>query len=123
MRNRRNYSDRAAHLFRSTLWFVSFSFLLYWTWLYLTFARHLATIETAVVPTQTRRSIQALVTVRWQLGAIILFFWFAIAAAAVFEAATWRRDLQRKRQLEQLCQNCGYNLLRNESGVCPECGV
>lgn len=34
-----------------------------------------------------------------------------------------RYVVQAVREKEQGCRNCGYDLYRNESGVCPECGT
>lgn len=49
---------------------------------------------------------------------------FAALPVGVF---VWRRhrwaELRRFRAAHHLCTVCGYDLMGNASGVCPECGV
>ncbi len=33
------------------------------------------------------------------------------------------KNKRRKRRIDGLCENCGYDLTGNESGKCPECGT
>ena len=42
-----------------------------------------------------------------------------LLAAGIPTIILWRGD---RRHPPGHCQNCGYNLTRNVSGVCPECG-
>jgi hypothetical protein len=45
--------------------------------------------------------------------------WMPFLIIAIPTAVLWRRD---RRIPPGHCQNCGYNLTGNISGVCPECG-
>ena len=47
-------------------------------------------------------------------------FWIPLLAAAIPTYILWRRD---RRKPEGCCQQCGYDLTGNESGVCSECGT
>jgi hypothetical protein len=50
--------------------------------------------------------------------------WFIVLLSAIPPAAWIRRWRTIRRGLrEGCCQNCGYNLTANLSGVCPECGT
>ena len=46
--------------------------------------------------------------------------WMPLVALAIPTAILWYRDRQPK---PGHCQQCGYDLTGNESGVCPECGT
>ena len=46
--------------------------------------------------------------------------WIPFILLAIPTYMLWRRD---RRKPEGCCQNCGYDLTGNESGVCPECGI
>ena len=46
--------------------------------------------------------------------------WIPFLALAIPTYILWRRD---RRKPEGCCQQCGYDLTGNESGVCPECGT
>ncbi len=46
-------------------------------------------------------------------------FWLAFVPVAVPTAILWYRD---RRPPKGHCQNCGYDLTGNVSGVCAECG-
>lgn len=46
-------------------------------------------------------------------------FWASALSASI---ALLRSLLRRRRIPNGYCQNCGYNLTGNVSGVCPECG-
>jgi hypothetical protein len=45
--------------------------------------------------------------------------WLLQAVAAIPTAFLWYRD---RRFPRNHCQQCGYDLMGNESGTCPECG-
>ncbi|GMU20715.1 MAG: hypothetical protein AMXMBFR13_08110 [Phycisphaerae bacterium] len=45
-----------------------------------------------------------------------------LGVAVVFLMARARRQHYRRKR-SGLCQNCGYDLAGNTSGVCPECGI
>ncbi len=52
--------------------------------------------------------------------------WMIFATSSVYPAfvlAWGPRRLARRRRKLGLCEECGYDLTRNESGVCPECGT
>ena len=51
----------------------------------------------------------------WLLPGLLLLY----PVYAVFRGPM----LQRKRKKSRLCENCGYDLTGNVSGVCPECGT
>jgi hypothetical protein len=51
---------------------------------------------------------------------IILPLWIPFLIIAVPPAHFWWRD--RRRIPLNCCQGCGYDLMGNVSGVCPECG-
>jgi len=57
--------------------------------------------------------------VRWQVFYFPLWIPFLIFALPT--AFVWYRD--RRRIPVGHCGRCGYDLTKNESGVCPECGV
>ncbi|HXE54585.1 MAG TPA: hypothetical protein VN541_16300, partial [Tepidisphaeraceae bacterium] len=48
----------------------------------------------------------------------------AFGLLPVYSALAWRRHRLRAadRARRQCCSTCGYSLLGNTSGVCPECG-
>jgi len=48
--------------------------------------------------------------------------WVPFVMFAIPTAFLWYRD-RRRRVLPGHCQRCGYDLTKNESGRCPECGV
>lgn len=60
---------------------------------------------------------------RWlpvvQPGLIVLPLWIPFVFIAVPTAYLWWRD---RRIPAHCCQECGYNLTGNVSGICPECG-
>jgi hypothetical protein len=45
--------------------------------------------------------------------------WLILLATAIPMAVLWRRG---RRPPKGCCQGCGYNLIGNVSGICPECG-
>jgi len=47
-------------------------------------------------------------------------WWFVLGAVLQFAWAVRRR---LRRPGAGFCQACGYDLTKNESGICPECGV
>jgi hypothetical protein len=47
----------------------------------------------------------------------------AIAAAFMAARRSWVQDERKFRIASRRCDNCGYQLTGNESGVCPECGT
>ena len=47
-------------------------------------------------------------------------YWLVFLPAILFTAILWRGD---RRPPRGHCQECGYNLTGNVTGVCPECGV
>ena len=51
--------------------------------------------------------------------------WFLFALFASYPTIAFIRGPLRRwrRRRRGLCQNCGYDLTGNESGVCPECGT
>jgi hypothetical protein len=51
---------------------------------------------------------------------IILPLWIPVVALVIPTTFLWWRCL---RVLPGHCQNCGYDLTGNVSGVCPECGT
>jgi len=51
---------------------------------------------------------------------LILPLWIPFLVVAVPTTYLWWTD---RRIPPGHCQNCGYNLTGNVSGVCPECGV
>lgn len=55
------------------------------------------------------------------------FFVLVMLLAAPFEyLRMWRRskqDEERRRRICGECVHCGYDLIGNVSGVCPECGT
>jgi hypothetical protein len=54
-------------------------------------------------------------------GAISLVF---ALLPTVWLIRIWRRQLRTERHgYRPLCGSCGYSLVGNSSGVCPECGV
>ena len=46
-------------------------------------------------------------------------FWIPFLVVSIPTYILWRRD---RRKPEGCCQECGYDLTGNVSGVCPECG-
>ncbi len=48
-------------------------------------------------------------------------FSFLLLVTAIPTAILYRHD--RRRPPPGHCQDCGYNLKGNESGICPECGT
>jgi len=53
----------------------------------------------------------------------VLYYWFLGLVAAILPII-WLIVWWRRRRLPTLgcCQECGYNLRGNVSGICPECG-
>ena len=54
---------------------------------------------------------------RWR---VFLPLWLPLLVIAIPSALLWHRD--RRRIPPGHCQQCGYDLTGNESGVCSECG-
>lgn len=54
-------------------------------------------------------------------GVVVMPLWICFVIAAGPTGCLWWRD-RRRRIPPGHCQNCGYNLTGNVSGVCPECG-
>jgi hypothetical protein len=59
----------------------------------------------------------------------VWMLWIAFAVLATVLLAVLRVELQRidkreayRRWLYRRCMHCGYSLIGNVSGVCPECG-
>ena len=52
--------------------------------------------------------------------AVIVPLWIPPVVLAIPTYILWRRD---RRYPPGHCQECGYNLTGNVSGVCPECGT
>ncbi len=48
--------------------------------------------------------------------------WIPLIAATVLTGCLWLLD-RRERMPDGYCRQCGYNLIGNISGRCPECGV
>ncbi len=82
-------------------------------------------------PSRTRRickwvglllCIQLAVTAEWELmiSPSRATLWQVLLPCTLFTAWLWYRD---RRFPGATCQQCGYNLYRNTSGVCPECGA
>jgi hypothetical protein len=46
-------------------------------------------------------------------------FWLPLVTITIPTAILWYRD---RRPPKGHCQNCGYDLTGNVTGVCPECG-
>ncbi len=57
-------------------------------------------------------------TERW----VYVPIWIVFVAFGLPTALLWYGDRQRRTRPGH-CQKCGYDLTKNESGVCPECGV
>ena len=57
---------------------------------------------------------------RARYPALFIPFWLPFITVAIPTYILWRRD---RRKPEGCCQQCGYDLTGNESGICPECGV
>ena len=55
------------------------------------------------------------------LRIVTIPLWMPILAFAIPTALTWRAHSLSFRR-PGCCRNCGYNLIGNTSGVCPECG-
>jgi hypothetical protein len=53
---------------------------------------------------------------------IILMYGGTICSGAIIVHCVLRKR-REARVLPGFCRNCGYNLLGNVSGVCPECGA
>ena len=51
---------------------------------------------------------------------VFVAFWIPLALVGVPTAFLWYRD---RRPPPGRCQQCGYDLTGNVSGVCPECGA
>lgn len=47
----------------------------------------------------------------------------AIAAILSARVAPRMSRVRRRRKMEHVCANCGYCLIGNVSGICPECGT
>ena len=60
----------------------------------------------------------------WPGGAVTIMssyaIWPGLCAVAVSTAVLWL--FRPRRKLPNHCEQCGYNLTGNVSGVCPECG-
>ena len=54
------------------------------------------------------------------LVSFVMPFWCLLVLTAIPTALLWDRD---RRKPPGNCQQCGYDLAGNESGVCPECGT
>ena len=52
---------------------------------------------------------------------VVIPLWVPFLIAAVPTCMLWYRDRRRAPLGE--CKRCGYNLLGNVSGICPECGT
>jgi len=52
---------------------------------------------------------------------VVIPLWLPTAFVGALTALLWRRD--RRRVPLGRCEWCGYDLTKNESGRCPECGV
>jgi hypothetical protein len=51
-------------------------------------------------------------------------FWFLVALLAPYPGLSFVRWLRRRRRAKRgQCLECGYNLMANVSGACPECGT
>ena len=50
---------------------------------------------------------------------IVVPLWLLLTTSAIPTALLWYRD---RRLPKGHCQDCGYDLTGNESGICPECG-
>jgi hypothetical protein len=55
------------------------------------------------------------------LGTVLFAFLVYPICVGLFELRRWSRNRRRIRQ--GTCRSCGYDLTRNESGICPECGA
>lgn len=51
---------------------------------------------------------------------IVIPLWIPLLLGLIPSFVAWRRS---RRTPPHCCQQCGYNLTGNESGVCPECGT
>ena len=51
---------------------------------------------------------------------VVVPLWMPLFVAAIATAFLWRRD---RRPPPGHCQNCGYDLTGNITGLCPECGI
>lgn len=60
------------------------------------------------------------VSTRWGSISIITVSSLGLAVAVSFEGCG--RVLRRRRALSNHCTHCGYNLMGNVTGICPECG-
>jgi len=50
-------------------------------------------------------------------------YWFLIIASALLPlVAAWRSYRQYMRRIRGQCEVCGYSLVGNTNGICPECG-
>ena len=52
-------------------------------------------------------------------GSVFVPIWCMLLPVAIPTYILWRRDRPKP---EGCCQECGYDLTGNESGVCSECG-
>jgi hypothetical protein len=58
-----------------------------------------------------------------EISAVIVPWWFFVAATSVLPAVRLRAIWRRLRRIRRgLCTDCGYDLTGNTSGTCPECG-
>jgi len=85
-------------------------------------------------PLETRLDLWGPEPIRWlpsvgvsnpRLRRSILFsafipFWCLLPGAVIPTVILWRRD---RTFPPGHCQSCGYNLMGNATGVCPECGT
>ena len=49
--------------------------------------------------------------------------WLVVVAFSALPAYSAIRRRQISKRDDESCENCGYNLTGNTSGVCPECGT
>jgi len=90
-----------------------------------------ATRPTAISPTLAKafpRAQTATVVTGLAIGAqYVVISWWLIAAPFLMAPLMWgillfKRFRARKRNSQNRCIACGYNLTANTSGICPECG-
>ena len=57
------------------------------------------------------------------VAVVLLFVAISLSTAGIAARWSWVRDERRFRVNTFRCIKCGYNLVGNTSGVCPECGA